>query len=120
LAPEDLARVYASVDVVAHPSEIEERSNVALEALASGRPLLLAEAVARGILADGETGIVVPGGTVAAWAQKLAVVSESAELRARLGAAARRRAEIALPTWRDVLEEDLLSVWRRARVEASP
>jgi glycosyltransferase involved in cell wall biosynthesis len=114
----DLARVYASVDVVAHPSEIEESSNVAREALASGRAFLTSETVARGLLTDGEDGIVVRGGSVAAWSAALARVEESAALRDRLGTAARRRAEATFPTWREVLEEDLVSVWRRAHAEA--
>jgi glycosyltransferase involved in cell wall biosynthesis len=118
LSSADLARVYASVDVVAHPSEIEESSNVAREALASGRPFLTTETVARGLLTDGEDGLVVRGGSVAAWSAALAGVEESAALRDRLGVAARRRAETAFPTWREVLEQDLVSVWRRARAEA--
>jgi glycosyltransferase involved in cell wall biosynthesis len=118
LPPEILARVYASVDMVAHPSEIEERSNVALEALASGRPLIATEVVARGVVADGENGIVVRGEGAAPWAEAIAHLADDEALRARMGAAARRRAETALPSWRDVLLEDLLPVWRRARAEA--
>jgi glycosyltransferase involved in cell wall biosynthesis len=118
LSPADLARVYASVDVVAHPSEIEESSNVAREALASGRAFLSTETVARGLFTDGEDGVIVRGGSVAAWSAALASVEQSAALRDRLGAAARRRAEAAFPTWREVLEEDLVSVWRRAHAQA--
>ena len=118
LSPADLARVYASTDLVAHPSEIEESSNVALEALASGRALLTTETVARRLVTDGEDGIIVRGGSPAAWSAALASAEESAALRDRLGAAARRLAETTLPTWRDVLEQDLLSVWRRVRAEA--
>jgi D-inositol-3-phosphate glycosyltransferase len=106
------------VDVVAHPSEIEESSNVAREALASGRAFLSTETVARGLFTDGEDGVIVRGGSVAAWSAALASVEQSAALRDRLGAAARRRAEAAFPTWREVLEEDLVSVWRRAHAQA--
>lgn len=118
LPPAELARAYASVDVVAHPSEIEERSNVALEALASGRPFVATESVARQVLVDGQSGIVVRGGDAAAWAGALAALGGSDELRERLGAAARRRAETVLPSWRDVLEQDLLPIWREARALA--
>ncbi len=118
LAPAALARLYASVDVVAHPSEIEERSNVIAEAMSSGRAVLARPAVARGLFTDGEDGMVVPGPEAASWARALAQLSAEPVLRARLGAAARRRAETALPTWREVLEQDLLPVWRRsARAE---
>ena len=118
LSPADMARVYASTDVVAHPSEIEESSNVAREALASGRAFVTTETVARGMVTDGEDGVVVREGSPAAWSAALAGVADSAALRDRLGAAARRRAETALPSWRDVLEQDLLSVWRQVHAEA--
>ncbi|HEX3902228.1 MAG TPA: glycosyltransferase [Polyangia bacterium] len=118
LSPAELARVYASTDVVAHPSEIEESSNVAREALASGRAFVTTETVARGLVTDGEDGIVVREGSPAAWSAALARLEESAALRDRLGAAARRRAETTLPSWRDVLEQDLVSVWRRVHAEA--
>jgi glycosyltransferase involved in cell wall biosynthesis len=118
LAPDVLARAYASVDVVAHPSEIEERSNVALEALSSGRPLVATEVVARGVVSDGDTGIVVRGAGAAPWAQAIGRLGGDEALRARMGAAARRRAETAFPSWREVLLEDLVPIWRRARAEA--
>jgi glycosyltransferase involved in cell wall biosynthesis len=113
LLPADLARVYAAADVVAHPSEIEEASNVVLEALASGRPLVTSAAVARGAVVDGETGLVA-GGTPADWAAALARLEADAALRDRLGTAGRRWVEATVPTWREVLEQDLLPVWRRA------
>jgi glycosyltransferase involved in cell wall biosynthesis len=119
LAPEDLARVYASVDIVAHPSEIEERSNVALEALASGRPLVATEAVARGTMEDGKTGLVVSGSGAARWAQALGRLTDDERLRAELGAAGRAHAERRFPSWRDVLVQDLLPVWRGARAGRS-
>lgn len=118
LPPAELARVYASVDVVAHPSEIEESSNVAREALASGRAFLTTETVARGLMTDGEDGIVVREGSPTAWSAALAGLAESAALRDRLGAAALRRAEATLPSWREVLEQDLVSVWRQVHAEA--
>ena len=114
LRPEVLAGVYASVDVVAQPSHMEERSNVVGEAMSSGRAVLASASTARGLFTDGESGLVVPGDDVGSWARALARVSTDPALRDRLGAAARRRAEIALPTWREVLEQDLLPMWRRA------
>ncbi|HVV51673.1 MAG TPA: glycosyltransferase [Polyangia bacterium] len=119
LPPAELARVYASADVVAHPSEIEESSNVVLEALASGRALVTSAAVARGAVTDGETGLVA-GATPEAWAAALDRLERDPALRERLGAAGRRWAETAVPTWREVLEQDLLPVWRRARAGARP
>ncbi len=114
LAPAALARLYASVDLVAHPSEIEERSNVVAEAMSSGRAVLAGAAVARGLFSDGQDGMVVSGTDAASWARALAQLAAHPALCARLGAAARRRAETVLPTWREVLEQDLVPVWRRS------
>ncbi len=119
LSPADMARAYASVDIVAHPSAIEECSNVALEALASGRAFLTTPSVARGVVTDGDNGIVVGDDSPAAWSAALARVADDPGLRGHLGGAARRWAETSVPSWREVLQQDLLPVWRRARAEAS-
>ena len=114
LPPDALAGVYASVDLVAQPSHLEERSNVVGEAMSSGRTVLASAPTARGLFTDGESGLVVPGNDAASWARALARAAGDPALRARLGSAARWRAETALPTWREVLEQDLLPMWRRA------
>ena len=116
LAPTDLSRAYASADVVAHPSLIEETSNICLEALACGRPLLVAAESGGGRhVVEGETGLVVRGGDPASWVEALRRVVTDEGLRARLGAAAAAWAVDGIPTWREVLLDDLLAVWRRAR-----
>jgi glycosyltransferase involved in cell wall biosynthesis len=118
LSPEDLARAYASVDIVAHPSEIEECSNVVLEALASGAALAAAGGDGSGrLVGDRETGILVSGSTVVAWADALCTLADGPELRQRLGAAARAWAVRGIPSWRQVLTEDLLPVWTRVRAD---
>lgn len=116
LPPEDLARVYASADVVAHASKIEDTSNVVLEALACGRPLLVAgESGAGRHVADGDTGLVVALNDATSWAAGIERVANDTSLRARLGARAAEWAERGIATWRDVLREDLLPVWNAAR-----
>lgn len=118
LPPEELARIYASVDLVAHPSEIEERSNVALEAHASGRPLVASEAVGRGLVVEGATGILVRGAGPQPWREALGRLIDDGGFCELMGAAARKHAETTLPSWRDVLVEDLLPTWRRAGAAA--
>jgi glycosyltransferase involved in cell wall biosynthesis len=116
LAPTDLARAYTSADIVAHASHIEDYGNVIMEALACGRPLLVAsESGSDRHIIDGETGIAVAPNDPEAWARALSRVAGDEGLRARLGASAARWAVGGIPTWRDVLREDLVSVWERAR-----
>jgi glycosyltransferase involved in cell wall biosynthesis len=116
LSTDDLARVYGSADVVAHASHIEDASNVVLEALACGRPLLVAaESGSARFVVDGETGLVVERNDSASWARALRRAVTDEPLRARLGARAAEWATSGIATWPDVLREDLVAVWNRAR-----
>jgi glycosyltransferase involved in cell wall biosynthesis len=114
LDPETLARAYASADLCAQPSDIDQMSNAVLEALTSGVPALVAHGSGSDrLLVEGETGLVVRGG-VAGWAEALAALVADPRRRLEMGRAARARALREIPTWRQVLLEDLLPVWRRA------
>jgi glycosyltransferase involved in cell wall biosynthesis len=106
-----LAEAYASADLFAFPSTIEEHANVVQEALASGLPVLATPSMARAI-EPGVTGLVLQGDDKRAWTEAIAALT--AERRAEMGRAARAWAESRLPTWRDVLLEDLLPRWREA------
>jgi glycosyltransferase involved in cell wall biosynthesis len=106
-----LAESYASADLFAFPSTIEEHANVVQEALASGLPVLATESMARSI-DPGVTGLVLPADDPGAWAEAIARLGP--ERRAPMGRAARAWAETRLPSWRDVVVEDLLPRWREA------
>jgi len=113
--PALLARLYASADIFALPSRIEESANVVPEALASGLPVLLArEGGMRRALVEGETGLALPGASVSAWAEAIESLAKDGGRRAHMAAAARRYAETALPSWDEVLAEDLLPRWESA------
>jgi glycosyltransferase involved in cell wall biosynthesis len=113
--PGELARLYASADLFALPSRIEESANVLLEALASGLPVLVAGESGMGrAVRDGETGLVLPGDRPAAWADALAMLAANPALRQRMAGAARDYAERSVPSWRQVFAEDLLPHWRDA------
>lgn len=115
LDPDTLARVYASSDVFATASRFEVLGNVVLEALASGLPAVIDGESGMGrLIADGETGFELSGGGIEAWETVLGRLATDAEMRRRMGTAARAYAEAELPTWNDVLVEDLLPVWFRA------
>jgi len=91
--PNELDRLYARSAVVACPSRREGFGMTCLEAMAHGVPV-----VATGVgglldlVTDGETGLVVPPGDVAALRTALERLLGDPELRRRLGGAARQRA----------------------------
>jgi glycosyltransferase involved in cell wall biosynthesis len=113
LPPETLASFYASSDVFAFPSEIEEHANVVQEALSSGLPVLVTDSMARAV-DSGRTGFVLPGSDPRAWAEALGTLAADPEKRRSMGMAARDFAERYLPSWEDVLTEDLLPRWFEA------
>jgi glycosyltransferase involved in cell wall biosynthesis len=115
LAQEELARAYASADLFLFPSMIDESGNAAVEALASGLPSLLA--AGNGIasrMADCEGLRVLPGNRPEPWAAAIAELAAAPQRRAEMSEAARAYVEARVPSWADVLLEDLLPVWRRA------
>ncbi|HLJ21600.1 MAG TPA: glycosyltransferase [Stellaceae bacterium] len=113
LEPQMLAAIYASSDLFAFPSEIEEYANVVLEALASGLPVLVSARSSMGrLLVENVTGFVLPGGDAGAWAEAIAGLVADPARRRDMSHAARAYAERRLPSWDDVLATDLLPHWR--------
>jgi glycosyltransferase involved in cell wall biosynthesis len=118
--PQELARLYAAADLFALPSRIEESSNVLFEALASGLPVLVARESGMGrAVRDGITGLVLPGDDASPWADAVAGLAANHRRRNAMADAARDYAESALPTWREVLAEDLLPIWEGAARQSS-
>jgi glycosyltransferase involved in cell wall biosynthesis len=115
LDQEELARAYASADLFLFPSVIDESGNAAVEAMASGLPALLA--AGSGVatrMADCAAVRVLPGDAPEAWVAALAEMAASPQHLKALGRAARAYVEARVPSWRDVLMEDLLPVWHAA------
>ncbi|MBF0167168.1 MAG: glycosyltransferase [Alphaproteobacteria bacterium] len=109
---EEMGRLYASADVFAFPSMLDVLSNALMEALASGLPVLVgAGSGLEAYVASGSNGIVVSDD---GWADALRGLLENASSRQEMGRAARLYAERALPSWDDVLAQDLMPLWRRA------
>ena len=87
----DLARAVASADVLLCPSTTETFGNVLVEAMASGLPVVSADAQnARSILTPGLDGFICAPVDVDAYAQVLAQLIADPDLRRTIGAAARR------------------------------
>lgn len=86
----DLARVYASADIAVFPSQTETCGLVALEAMASGLPVIAADAGGfRESIVHGRTGLLAPPGDPRAFAAEIARLSLDATSRVYIGAAAR-------------------------------
>lgn len=120
VSQEELSWLLASADLLAFPSETETVGNAVLEAIACNVPVAVAEhsSGAESALQYGANGIVVKGRGSRAWARALSyVLAEPAHL-SRFRASVRNGMHI-LPTWSDVLAEDLLPVWLHPRPLAS-
>jgi D-inositol-3-phosphate glycosyltransferase len=91
--PRLLADLYAMAEVCVVPSHTESFGLVALEAQASGTPVV---AAAVGglveVVEDGVTGFLIDGRDPAAFAARIGELLGRPELRERMGAAARERA----------------------------
>jgi glycosyltransferase involved in cell wall biosynthesis len=100
-----VAALYAAADAFALASAREPYGTVYGEAMAAGLPVVgYAAGNLPHLARDGEEGLVVPPGDVAALAAALRRVADDEELRARLGGAAARRAA-TFPTWQDTAEQ---------------
>ena len=99
----DLEPLYEGCAVVACPSYREGFGVACADAMAHGKPVV-ASAVGglRDLVVDGETGLLVPPGDVPALRAALERLMEDPELRRRLGANGRKRAEERL-SWSRVV-----------------
>ena len=114
----ELERLYDEAAVFVLPSRSEGFGIVCAEAMAHGRPVVacsvggLAE-----VVADGETGLLVPPRRPDLLKQALERLLSDPDLRRRLGAAARERAR-ALYSW-DAVIERTVAVYEQAVVPTS-
>ncbi|SHG53685.1 Glycosyltransferase involved in cell wall bisynthesis [Jatrophihabitans endophyticus] len=94
LGDDELAELLASAEVACVPSLYEGFSLPAVEAMASGTPLVASDAGAlpEVVGRDGTAGLLVPAGDPVTLARRLDDLFAAPEQRARLGAAARERA----------------------------
>jgi glycosyltransferase involved in cell wall biosynthesis len=93
LEGEALARAYASSDIFVFPSDSESFGNVTLEAMASGLACVCADATgSRSLVVAGETGLLAPADDADGFARHITALAGDANLRQRMGEAARKRA----------------------------
>ena len=90
---DDMAALFASVDVVVLPSYREGLPKSLIEAAACGLPLVTCDTPGcREVVSDDVDGLLVPVRDADALAAAIARLLDDAPLRARLGAAARAKA----------------------------
>lgn len=111
--PDDLAKLYASVDALALSSEVEIRSMAGVEAMASSCPVLVSEKSGIAQLFDNTPAMrVVPSG-VDAWTEALSQFVQDKSVRDAMRSSALDFSVNKLATWQDVLRDDLFAVWQR-------
>ncbi len=109
----DLAEAYASADVFAFPSDTETLGFVAMEAMASGIPVVGARAGGiPDVITPGENGFMFTPGDLGELTGHLARLLQDAELRKRLGRQARQSVEHW--GWRESTQA-LLEYYERAK-----
>ncbi len=102
LEQRELALYYAAADLCAVPSLTESFGLVALEAMACGTPVVATRVGGLQTVVSEDSGVLVPPGDYLALAEGIARLLDDMELRLRLAAGARERAQRF--TWRRVAD----------------
>jgi glycosyltransferase involved in cell wall biosynthesis len=90
----DVAPWFAAMDIFVHCSSAEPFGRVVVEAMAAGRPVVaFADGGVPEIVVEGETGYLVPPGSVEHLAAAVTALTADPALRAQMGQAGRRRVE---------------------------
>ena len=107
----DLPTVLRGADLFLLPSESESFGLAALEAMSCGVPVIASRVGGvPEVVIDGETGLLAPVGDIAAMAAHVVRLLADAPLRARLGQAARARAETVFPLGGDGVRSTRISI----------
>lgn len=87
-----LGEAYASSDILLFPSDVETFGNVTLEALSAGIPAIVEKKCGEHLVADGVNGLTCPEGDFEAFYHATRRLVIDANLRRRMGKAARESA----------------------------
>lgn len=101
-----LPRYYVSADICCFPAYGRESFGIVLaEAMASGKPVVASDIMGyRGVVDNGKNGFLAATGNAADFAHKLKVLLDDPELRRRMGAEGRRKAE-AVYAWPAIVDK---------------
>jgi glycosyltransferase involved in cell wall biosynthesis len=112
--PHELARLYASADFLALPSEVETGSMAMTEAIAAGCPTLIARDSGLAEVLGETPAVRAVASGAEAWAAAIEGLAADPAALVSMRAAALNYSQTRLASWRDVLNEDLLVGWRAA------
>jgi glycosyltransferase involved in cell wall biosynthesis len=88
----NVSDILSEIDIVVHPSLTEGLSNVILEAMAAGVPVVATRVGGNPeLVKDGHTGLLVPPDDPTALAHAIGLFLDSPEIRRKCGAAGRER-----------------------------
>lgn len=117
-----LAQALASADLLLNPSSTEAFSNVSLEAMACGVPVIAADAIGNSnLVVDGETGVLVAPGDIEGYARAaLRYLADPALRAAHAVSAQARAAEFSWDSANEKMAELYRSVLTAHRARAVP
>ncbi len=114
VTPQELGRLYASVDFLTLPSEVEVHSMAVIEAIASACPALVARTAAPAELFGDTPAVAAVESGIDNWAAAMCDLTADASRREAMRRAALDASDSRLASWRAVLNEDLLPGWEAA------
>ena len=91
----DVERIYGALDIFVLPSHREGFPRAAMEAAASGLPIIATDIRGcRQVVVHGVTGLLIPVGDVGALTDAIRKISDDADLRRRMGEASAQKAAV--------------------------
>jgi glycosyltransferase involved in cell wall biosynthesis len=113
---EQLGFIYASADLLVFSSETETYGNVVVEAKACGTAVAVSNlgGPSQLIHQTGEDGVIIAGQDPRQWADVIAGLMNPPDHLREMGDNARQHIEAEWPSWKQVLEEDLIPIWKAA------
>ncbi|GIX48977.1 MAG: glycosyl transferase [Candidatus Tectimicrobiota bacterium] len=110
----ELGSLYASADLLLFPSEAEVWPNVVIEARACGLAVVAcARGAAHVMRGHAWDGVLLPNRDPALWTAAVETLLAQPHRLRDMGRRARQAVEREMPSWQQVLEEDLLPVWQQ-------
>jgi glycosyltransferase involved in cell wall biosynthesis len=117
VTPEELARLYASVDCLAISSEIEIGGMIGCEALAAECPVLVSRDSGVAQLFGNTNAMQQVASGVEAWTKALVDLARDGNKEVAMHDAASRFRRESLAGWDDVLTWDFMPVWIKVAQE---